>query len=77
MPRGDGTGPLGNGPIGRGRGACRQTGFSGGFGFGNGMQGGFFGNTPTTPESLEAQADRLESQAATLRKLAKQDRKSE
>ncbi|MEN6565934.1 MAG: DUF5320 domain-containing protein [Veillonellales bacterium] len=77
MPRGDGTGPLGTGPIGRGRGGCRQTRFSGGFGFGRGMQGGFFGNTPAAPENLEAQADRLESQAANLRKLAKQDRKSE
>ncbi len=26
MPRGDGTGPMGNGPIGRGRGDCRYYG---------------------------------------------------
>ncbi len=38
MPRGDGTGPWGSGPIGRGRGGCLE--FGRGFGFGRGMRGG-------------------------------------
>jgi hypothetical protein len=73
MPRGDGTGPLGNGPIGWGRGGC-PTGRGLGLGFGRGARSVF---TPVLPastpnaESLEAQATRLEEQAAKLRNLAK------
>ncbi|MDD4601652.1 hypothetical protein SDC9_11424 [bioreactor metagenome] len=72
MPRGDGTGPMGNGPLSRGRGGCqRMNGYirntQDGFGLTNGA--------PAAPESLESQAERLEAQAATLRNLAKQNRK--
>ena len=78
MPRGDGTGPWGTGPLGRGRGGCQRMGF--GNGFGCGRQGGFSfaSNTaPLVPETMEAQAERLEAQAANLRNLAKQNRKIE
>lgn len=77
MPRGDGTGPMGNGPLGRGRGGCQRMGFGNRFGagFGRGMQGGFSfaGNNPAMPE----QAKRLAAQAASLRSLANQNRKAE
>ena len=72
MPRGDGTGPWGTGPMGRGRGGCATffgnglgQGIQNGFGFSRWMQvfgnrrGGFWGNTSTTPENLEAQAASL------------------
>ncbi|MDR3565919.1 MAG: DUF5320 family protein [Negativicutes bacterium] len=81
MPIGDGTGPLGGGFIGRGRGGC--LGFSRGFGFGRGMRGGarrgfgFGGNAGANPDGLENKAARLEEQAAKLRNLAKQNRKAE
>jgi hypothetical protein len=81
MPRGDGTGPWGSGPIGRGRVGC--LGFDRGFGFGRGMRGGlgrgfgFAGNAITNPDTLEDQAARLEEQAAILRNLVKQNRKAE
>lgn len=81
MPRGDGTGPWGSGPVGRGRGGC--LGFGRGFGFGRGMRGGlgsgfeFVGNTAVDPEVLEQQATCLEKQAASLRSLANQNRKAE
>ena len=77
MPRGDGTGPLGNGPLGRGRGGCQRMGF--GNGFGRGIQGGFgfASSTLAVPETLESQAERLETQAANLRNLAKQNRNAE
>ncbi len=39
MPRGDGTGSLAIGPMGRGRGGCQGMGF--GVGFGRGQRGGF------------------------------------
>ncbi|WP_425058112.1 hypothetical protein SCACP_27610 [Sporomusa carbonis] len=81
MPRRDGTGPWGTGPFGRGRGGCQQMGFGNGFGagFGRGIQSGFgfASNAPAVPETLEAQAERLEAQAAYLRNLAKQNRKAE
>ncbi|CUH95344.1 hypothetical protein P22_1414 [Propionispora sp. 2/2-37] len=81
MPRGDGTGPMGNGPLGRGRGGCQRMGFGNRFGtgFGRGRQGGFgfAGNTSAMPEPLEEQAERLEAQAANLRNLARQNRKAE
>lgn len=89
MPRGDGTGPLGTGPIGRRRGGCQPMGFFNrcGLGFGRinrqvGMQSGFdfANNAPAAPETLETQAEFLEaqakllvSQANTLRSLAKQN----
>ncbi|VBB08370.1 Hypothetical protein LUCI_3642 [Lucifera butyrica] len=81
MPRGDGTGPWGTRPFGRGRGGC--PGFVRGFGFGRGMRGGigrgfeFAGNPAVNPDVLEDQAARLEEQAAYLRNLAKQNRKAE
>lgn len=87
MPRGDGTGPWGTGPIGRRRGGCQpMVSFNRcGLGFGRitrqvGMQSGFnfASNTPAAPETLETQAEYLEaqakllvSQANTLRILAK------
>ena len=57
MPRGDGTGPMGMGPLtGRGMGYCIGAGYPGsvrggrgcfgrGFGMGRGMGRGFFGGT--------------------------------
>lgn len=81
MPRGDGTGPWGSGPMGRGRGGCLE--FGRGFGFGHGMRGGpgrgfgFAGNAVLNPDVLEDQAARLEEQAVNLRNLAKQNRKTE
>lgn len=81
MPRGDGTGPMGNGPLGRGRGGCQRMGFGNQFDtdFGRGRQRGFgfSGNAPAVPETLEEQAKRLEAQAANLRNLAKQNRIAE
>ncbi|MCC5466306.1 DUF5320 domain-containing protein [Pelosinus baikalensis] len=73
MPRRDGTGPLGNGPMGRGRGNCQGT-FLGCnmrrfFGFGS--------NNTMNQKSLEVQAAHLEEQAANLRNIAKQNRKAE
>lgn len=81
MPRGDGTGPWGMGPMGRGLGGCLGMGW--GAGFGRGMRAGFgrwfgfAGNDFPAPENLEAQAARLEEQAARLRNLAKQNPKAE
>lgn len=78
MPRGDGTGPWGAGPLSHGRGSCQRMGF--GNGFGRGRQSGFSFSTNTAslaPETMEAQAERLETQAANLRNLAKQNRKTE
>jgi hypothetical protein len=72
MPRGDGTGPLGNGPMGRGHSNCQ--------GMSVGRQGGILGFTGTNSArqgSLEEQATRLEEQAAKLRKTAKQISKGE
>jgi len=72
MPRGDGTGPLGNGPMGRGRSNCQGKSF--------GRPGGMLGFTGTNSRnqvSLEDQAAQLEEQAANLRKLAKQNSKAE
>jgi len=73
MPRRDGTGPLGNGPMGRGLGSCQGTGLRrnirGVFGFGS--------NSAMNQKSLEVQAAHLEEQAASLRNIAKQNRKAE
>lgn len=71
MPRGDGTGPLGNGPLGSGRSNCK--------GMNSGQKSGMARNTNTSSTnevSLEEQAARLEEQAANLRKLAKQNSKN-
>ena len=71
MPRGDGTGPWGTGPIGRGRGGCL------GFGFGRGMRGGmgrgsgFACSAPMNQDTVEDQVARLEEQAANLRSQTK------
>ena len=81
MPRGDGTGPWGTGPIGRGLGGCQSIGFGFGFGSGFGQRRGlgFAPNIPAAPsaEAIETQAERLEAQAAYLRNLAKQNHKAE
>ncbi|MGI6092039.1 MAG: DUF5320 domain-containing protein [Veillonellaceae bacterium] len=81
MPRGDGTGPLGTGPQGRRRGGCQQMGFGNGLGSGLGRRlqnaFGMFNNTANRPESLESQAEKLEAQAAHLRNLTKQNRKTD
>jgi len=69
MPRGDGTGPMGNGPIGRGR--------NSGQGMGSGRQSGMMNTNSTNQGSLEDQAARLEEQAANLRKRATQNSKTE
>ncbi len=44
-------------------------------GMGRGL--GFAGNAAMNPDALEDQAARLEEQAASLRNLAKQNRKAE
>ena len=76
MPRGDGSGPMGNGPLGRGRGGCQRmaAGNQFGIGFGRSRQGGLY---TATPKSLEEQAQHLEAQAATLRSRAAQRHKAE
>ena len=61
MPRGDGTGPLGNGPLGRGRSNCQ------GNNWGRlGAMFGFAGTNSANQSSLEDQAARLEEQAIKL-----------
>lgn len=70
MPRRDGTGPMGNGPLGRGRGGCQRMGVGNHFNIS-------FGNTFAQPKTLEKQAECLEAQAANLRNLASQNRKAE
>lgn len=66
MPRGDGTGPLGKGPMGSGRSNCQ--------GMKSGRQSGINKNaTSTNQGSLEEQATKLEEKAANLRKLAKEN----
>ncbi len=79
MPRRDGTGPWGNYAQGRGRGGCQWLGFGNGFGgsFSRNIQGGFGDGVSAAPDMLEAQAERLEAQAAKLRNLVKQSRKAE
>ena len=72
MPRGDGTGPLATGPIGRGRRNCQ--------GVNLGRLGSIFGFGRTNSAkqgSLEEQATRLEEEAANLRRLAKQNSKDQ
>ncbi len=68
MPRGDGTGPTGTGPMGRGR-ASGQCSVSGRQGAGTKAMN----SNSTNQVSLEEQATKLEEKAATLRKLAKQN----
>lgn len=72
MPRGDGTGPMGNGPIGRGRNNCQPMNFGR-----MGNMFGFNGNNSGNQVSLADQATRLEQQAANLRQLDKQNSKTE
>jgi len=62
MPRGDGTGPMGTGPMGRSRKNVQRC---------QGNMSGFSGINSAKQDSLEEQATRLEEQAANLRKLAK------
>lgn len=83
MPRGDGTGPMGLGPTGWGRGGCigpRGGGFGlwgggGGFGLGRGMRRRWpvMSYQPAAPDAdlLEEQADLLERRAAACRAMAK------
>lgn len=68
MPRGDGTGPLGNGPMRNSRKNCQ--------GMNSGRQGTLNSSITTHATkhiSLEEQAMRLEEEAAKLRKLAQQN----
>jgi hypothetical protein len=81
MPRGDGTGPMGIGPNGWGRGGCRGFAPTGGsFGFGRGMRWRqampyqqAMPNQQSTPDAelLEERAEMLERQAAACRAAAK------
>ena len=67
MPRGDGTGPMGMGPMGRGRGGC----MTGNRGFGGGMGCGFVGRGRfTDPQTMESQAELLQQPAERLRSQA-------
>ena len=67
MPRGDGTGPMGMGPLGRGRGGCMTA----NLGFGRGMGGGFIGRGRfADPQTMESQAELLQQQAERLRSQA-------
>lgn len=90
MPRGDGTGPLGLGPTGWGRGMCFGPRGGGvgprGWGFGFGYGRGMGGRGPLTPyqtampadaELLEEQADWLERQAAACRAMARKAKETE
>jgi hypothetical protein len=91
MPRGDGTGPTGNGPAGLGRGGCRSgagNGMSSGQGasFRRGQRGGVSGqgnrfaaaeSSVNTSEDLEEQAKQLEEKAAALRQLAQKNKQGE
>ncbi len=80
MPRGDGTGPWGTGPMGRGRGGCQPLEFSNRFGLGFCPSGfgrkrrqggfGFASNNLISPDALETQAEQLESQAKLLESQA-------
>ena len=65
MPRGDRTGPMGNGPIGRGRNNNQR--------MNSRCQSGMVNTNATNQSSLEEQATQLEEQAAKLRKLANQN----
>ena len=78
MPRGDGTGPWGTGPIGRGLGGRQRLNFEFSSGFGRRRGLCFAQNIPApSAEALKTQAERLETQAAYLRNLAKQNNKAE
>lgn len=84
MPRGDGTGPLGIGPTGWGRGMCvgpRGGGFGFGFGPGRGMRGwGWampYRQAIPDAELLEERAEMLERQAAACRNLARKAKETD
>ncbi len=81
MPRGDGTGPMGIGPNGWGRGGCFGFGPIGsGFGFGRGMrrrQAMPYQQPVPDAEMLEERAEMLERQAAACRAMAKKATGSE
>lgn len=78
MPRGDGTGPMGVGPNGWGRGGCLGFGpMGGGSGFGRGMrwrQAMPYQSVSSDAESLEERAGLLERQAAACREMARKAR---
>ncbi|MDT8899972.1 DUF5320 domain-containing protein [Anaeroselena agilis] len=82
MPRGDGTGPMGIGPNGWGRGGCfgLQGGgaFGAGFGFCQGLGRGMrrrqampYQQAAPSVDILEERAEMLEKQAAACRAMAK------
>lgn len=74
MPRGDGTGPMGIGPNGWGRGGCFGLQGGGGFGFGRGMrrwQVMPYRQAVPDVELLEERAEILERQAAACRAMAR------
>ncbi len=78
MPRGDGTGPMGMGPLTeRGMGYCIGAGYPGnvrggrgcfgrGFGMGRGMGRGFFGGGFPAPVSAEPEKSVLENQVLAM-----------
>ena len=78
MPRGDGTGPMGMGPLtGRGMRYCIGAGYPGnvrgggrffgrGFGMGRGMGRGFFGGGFPAPASAEPEKSVLENQVLAM-----------
>ena len=77
MPGGDGTGPFGNGPVGRGLGPCGAGQYRGrGFGFGRGRRFWNNGQTAlqntntikTTAEDEKPERDRLEEELRDLEK---------
>lgn len=74
MPRENQAASWGNGPQCRRRGSCQRM----GYGFGRGFCRtpheieGSTSHIPIAIETIEAQAERLEVQAANLRNLAKQ-----
>ena len=81
MPRGDGTGPMGQGPTGGGFGGCRGLrgeGFGQGRGSGGFGQGRGRGSVPPgykmvpDPEAMQDHAASLEREAARIRAKANQ-----
>ncbi len=84
MPGMDGTGPLGNGPIGRGMGPCfgEQGGRGRGFGFNRWNRPGWNAafstlNQGVGKEILEQQKVRLESELALISKKLQEQKDNE
>lgn len=75
MPNLDGTGPLGNGPNGRGRGPCQGGAFRS---YGRGRRGGYgFRNTPvavaTDEEAIRMEVQALEARLNVLKGRLKEE----